>query len=84
MAKRSYFFMAFAALALALAAFTWHVVAPIVEAQGSENTIEVTQVIAGDESLEVHWTYSGDESELSSWRIWYKENSEEGFYGIRK
>ena len=38
----------------------------------------ITQVIAGDESLEVHWTYSGDESELSSWRIWYKENSEEG------
>ena len=40
----------------------------------------ITQVIAGDESLEVHWTYSGDESELSSWRIWYKENSDEGIY----
>lgn len=74
MNRKSIIIAAFAAFALAFA-MLWQGAAPIAEAQQIESPVEVTKVVPGDGRLQVNWTYSGDESEVTGWAVFWRAAS---------
>ena len=45
---------------------------PLAPDEEQQSEVEITRVVTGDGRFQVDWTYSGEESELNNWRIWYK------------